>query len=219
MIIELPKEFKYEGKGEIRKYAEVVDGILHIYGIFSFDKVMYDLTYAIKGNEVCYYCGKKVRKKDCTLDHMYPQDIGGPTIPNNLIPCCEGCNSEKSNLTKAEYEKLIKLPKKRRNTFRKSILSMREKIWESGMYELPDEWVNYENTGEFIVYIKMDEKFKGKKYDRNKEYFKKYHTIKKPIVTDKNGVVLDGYIGLMVAKEEGLKNIPTIILENVIVHL
>ena len=37
------------------------------------------------------------------MDHLYPQDLGGPTIPNNLAPTCSDCNSEKGNLTEKQY--------------------------------------------------------------------------------------------------------------------
>lgn len=219
MIIELPKEFKYEGSGEERCYAEVVDGVLHIYGNVPFRTVMYNVTYALKGNDVCYYCKRKVKPSKITLDHVYAQDMGGPTITDNLVPCCEDCNCRKSNLSESEYKMFIQLSKTEKEFFKKFIEFKHEKIRESAKFEVPDEWVDYEYSGEFFVRVELDKKFKGKKYSYNKKYYKQYHTIQKPIVTDKNGLVLDGYIGLMVAKEMELKHIPTITLENVIMHL
>ena len=60
---------------------------------------MYELTYMMKGNQICYYCGKTISKKEMTLDHVYPRDFGGPSITDNLVPCCSHCNSSKGNKT------------------------------------------------------------------------------------------------------------------------
>ena len=50
---------------------------------------MYRLTYMMKGDRICYYCGKTISKKEMTLDHVYPRDFGGPSITDNLVPCCQ----------------------------------------------------------------------------------------------------------------------------------
>ena len=219
MIIELPKEFKYEGKGEIRKYAEVKNGVLYIYGSVSFRKLMYNITYTLKGNNICYYCGKRVKARNITLDHIYPQNMGEPTITDNLIPCCRDCNCEKSNFSESEYKVFKKLPRNEYKIFHEFIEFKHEVMKENGEYQVPKDWIDYENSGEFITLVEMNKEFKGKKYSYTKRYFKEYHTIPKPIVVSKNRVLIDGYTCLMVAKEEGLKSIPTITLENVIVHL
>lgn len=50
-------------------------------------------------------CEKRIKsKKLVTIDHIVPQDFGGPTISNNLIPSCSKCNKEKGNMTKEEYD-------------------------------------------------------------------------------------------------------------------
>lgn len=218
MIIDLPRTFRFI-ESRHQDYAEVVDGVLHIYGNVSFRKVIYNVTYYLKGNKECYYCGKEIKKGKITLDHMYAQDIGGPTIPNNLIPCCEECNCDKSNLSYEQYIILRKLGKKERALYRKTVQIQQELFRQSGKSELPEDWISLVSTKTFIARVEMNSKYKGKKYSKIKAYYKKYQTIPKPIVVDKNGFVLDGYIALMFAKQEEIKNIPVITLDNVIVHL
>ena len=41
---------------------------------------------------------KKKPKEEMTIDHVYPADFGGPTITNNLLPSCKGCNNKKRNM-------------------------------------------------------------------------------------------------------------------------
>ena len=88
MIIDLPESFRFTGQKQF-DYAEVRDGVLHMYGTISYSKVIHNIVYALKGKDKCYYCGKTLAKDEISLDHMYAQDVGGPTIPNNLIPCCK----------------------------------------------------------------------------------------------------------------------------------
>jgi len=74
MIIELPEKLIYGNQ------IEIVDGILKIPPGLSWREFMYKLTIAKKGRE-CWYCGKKLRKEEITMDHLYPQDLGGQQYP------------------------------------------------------------------------------------------------------------------------------------------
>jgi len=58
----------------------------------------------------CYYCGKSLTKKECTIDHLTPLSRGGETIPRNLRVCCLDCNREKASLTEEEYRHVKGLP-------------------------------------------------------------------------------------------------------------
>jgi 5-methylcytosine-specific restriction endonuclease McrA len=46
---------------------------------------------------ICNYCGKKLQKKDCTLDHVLPISKGGKTVFENTVTSCSPCNSSKGN--------------------------------------------------------------------------------------------------------------------------
>lgn len=218
MIIDLPEKFRYEGENS-HDYAEIQDGIVHIYGNVSFRKLMYGLTYAIKGNEECYYCKGKIKKNKLTLDHMYPETIGGPTIPNNLVPCCEECNSEKNNLTSQQYMTMLTLNKNQRHKFRELIQAQHEVVWRGGGFEVPRDWIEISKTSKFLVNVEMEMRFRGKKYAKIKAKYREYKSLIKPIVIDRNGFVLDGFTTLMFAKEEEIQQLAVIRLENVQVHV
>ena len=59
----------------------------------------------------CVYCGKK---KATSVDHIIPQYYGGREHPDNLAPCCPGCNSSKSNkdliVWASTYRRTLSLP-------------------------------------------------------------------------------------------------------------
>ena len=59
------------------------------------------------------------------------------------------------------------------------------------------------------------ENYKGKKYQKIAKYFETYHHFQKPIIIDKNGFVLDGFLAVMYARNVGLEKLPVIQLENV----
>lgn len=47
-----------------------------------------------KGNVECAYCNKEM--KNATQDHFIPLNKGGNYTPNNILPVCRSCNSQKS---------------------------------------------------------------------------------------------------------------------------
>lgn len=51
----------------------------------------------------CYYCGKKIEGRDKTVDHKIPISKGGTNARENLVMCCQSCNSHKNNRTESEY--------------------------------------------------------------------------------------------------------------------
>lgn len=46
---------------------------------------------------LCAYCHDRLSKRTVTRDHVIPQSKGGPTTPDNLVPCCSRCNNLKAN--------------------------------------------------------------------------------------------------------------------------
>lgn len=212
MNIDLPDKFRMDN------LAEVKDEILHIYADVSIKRLMYDLTFALKGNKECYYCHKRVKKEKITLDHMYSQYVGGPTISNNMVPCCTHCNSTKGNLSTEDFEHYMTLNKLEAEDYRHFIYEQQYFIKKAGVYDLPDNWVTYENVSEFIVKVQLGQQYRGSKYFRIKKHYQEYGMVPKPILVDRNGFVLDGYISLMFAKEKQIKTLPIILVENAIVH-
>ena len=177
---------------------------------------MFELTYEMKGRNRCWYCENLVDEAQMTLDHMYPQDFGGPTITNNLLPCCKNCNNEKGNLTKDQYKKYLLAKEQGRG--KEYIKDLKEYLlyirkWE--LFEIPKEWISKKEITEIIAKIDLDDDYKGKNYKSVKAFYEKYGHIQKPIIVDNKGFLLDGFIMLMYAKNKGIKNIPVIELENV----
>ena len=207
MNIELPSK-------NLRANSFIIkDGILFIRNRWSLKQVMSSLTYQMKGRRKCYYCHKKFFPSEMTLDHLYPQQIGGPTITNNLVPCCNECNGRKANMTQEEYfvfshlgstdEKLkysIELNKKRKE------------LQKKGLYELPTEWIQ-EITTKMIKFHTTE--ISEEEYSRKQEIFLEYGHLPKPIVIDRKMNLVDGFHWLIVARNYDLKTVPAIKLENV----
>lgn len=51
----------------------------------------------LRDKYVCQYCGTKLDKKDCTLDHVLPTSKGGKSIFENCVTACSPCNANKGN--------------------------------------------------------------------------------------------------------------------------
>ncbi len=52
----------------------------------------------------CYFCDKKVKFKDLTMDHLLPLARGGRSSKDNLVPCCKSCNTKKRSMLPLEWE-------------------------------------------------------------------------------------------------------------------
>lgn len=62
---------------------------------FRFKKVGLEYEDDLK----CAYCGKDA----VTVDHIVPRSKGGADCPENAVPCCNSCNSTKSNKDLADF--------------------------------------------------------------------------------------------------------------------
>lgn len=216
MIMELPKDFSI-GNIDKRNDAHIEDGILKIRKTASFRYVIYQLTFRLKGGKHnCQYCGRKVNDKKVTIDHIYPQDMGGPTITNNLLPSCQSCNSEKTNMTMKEYKEYLKLKKKgRHKDFLKELQDKKENIRKRKCYQVPDEWICEKEISTIFVEIRLEDNTQTAKYKKVEEFYSQYGYFQKPIVIDKNGFLLDGFYTVVFAKNNNIKSVSTIQLENV----
>lgn len=219
MIIDLPERFTHTNKnGEKLAYIDE-ERILEMKNCVSFKGLMKEITYAIKGSKICYYCGKKLKEGEVSPDHAIPQDIGGPTIPNNLYPSCSACNSEKSNLLLQQYLEFRTIDDGReRKEYRKKCLSENELLKHISLSKLlGGDMVTYMQLSD-IKLLKAQRKhteYHYKKYAEIERFYEIYNRLKKPIIVDRNLKLLGGFISLMFAKEHGIKTVPVIILENV----
>lgn len=215
MIIKLPTDTTfYKGQGKI----EIKDGILKISHLVSWREFMYKLTINTKGSR-CYYCGKKLQEKEITMDHLYPQYLGGPTIPANLVPCCSLCNNRKGNLTELQYRQTLQAPEKKRKSIRNRLLKNNENHKMKKGYFLPREWITSKKIDTILVTFLIGESYAGKRYSKIENFYKEYGNLPYPIVVDRNNFLLDGFLVLIFAKNNNITKVPTIVLENVEIML
>lgn len=55
----------------------------------------------------CFYCGKKLKFHQITLDHYIPVSKGGTNDIFNLVTCCKRCNKLKGDSLPEDYERVI----------------------------------------------------------------------------------------------------------------
>ena len=217
MIMDLPEKFSI-GDARQKNDAFIEDGILKIRKDASYRFVIYELTFKLKGGKhICRYCGKIFSDRKMTMDHMYPQDMGGPTITNNLLPSCQKCNSEKSDMTREQYEKYkhLEIVGKNCKEYLKDLRGYKEfiKKWEE--FEIPKEWISKRELSTIIAEIRLGDCTQNAKYKKVLECYEKYYHIPKPIIVDKNGFLLDGFYSVIFAKNNSITSLPAIELENV----
>jgi 5-methylcytosine-specific restriction endonuclease McrA len=56
---------------------------------------------------ICYYCGKKFKPSELTMDHLIPIVRGGKSVQGNLVPSCKDCNNKKKYLLPIEWEEYL----------------------------------------------------------------------------------------------------------------
>lgn len=219
MNIELPERFDKRDDG-IDAY--IIDGQLFV-SRTDFEKVMYQLTYEMKGEDTCYYCGRKLNPSNRTLDHLYPKDYGGISIPNNMVPSCKKCNGLKGNLNEEEfreYQRILQETPEQKTHFLMDMQVKHSQIRKNFGIDLPQNWYSLLKEYEVLAPISSVDRYKSsKKYIRISDLYETYRRICKPVVVSQNNIVLDGFMALMFAKNLPFKiEIPFVKLENVIVH-
>ena len=216
MIIELPREFTFFNEtGEIVAYVE--NGILKLKNTASYKKVMFELTYEMKGRKRCCYCERTVDKKEMTLDHVYPRDFGGPSITDNLVPCCQEWNSDKNNFTHQQYKEILLA---RQNGTAKQLkeefYKKQEELRKQKKYNLPEHWIEEVKLSELrILYLDSFNYKATKKYNDSKKFYNMYEMLRRPIVVDRKNNILDEFILYLFARDKKLEKVPIIKLENV----
>lgn len=212
MNIDLPEKFNYGNQ------ARIENGILKIPSNVSIREFMYKLTIVEKGKR-CFYCGTELKKEEITMDHLYPQDLGGPTIPNNLAPSCSKCNSKKGNLTERQYRQLLNAPEEKRRKIKCNFLEGNEQHKIQKGYFLPSRWITSRKIDNILVTLLVNENYMGRRYGKIEAFYREYGNLPYPIVVDRNNYLIDGFLVLIFAKNNNILRIPTIVLDNVeIVH-
>lgn len=229
MIIQLPNRFEFcengsliawvqkEGKNKVLKILPQYDKKGNQY--IDFRSIMTELTYVLKGRNTCGYCGKEFDDADMSVDHLYPFSLGGPTIPENLIPACKECNKAKSNLTVEEYFRLKMLPIDQQESFKKQIQKEHEEKLKKGLRIAPDHFFTEEEIGHVIVPMNMNDTFHSTSLKAVSNHYKMYKNYKYPIILDAKNYLLDGFYVVILAKKNHDSKVPAIKLDNVDVIL
>lgn len=214
MIIEIPRGYTFVKDESIIAFED--NGILKYFAKKGkFQHVMYDLTYELKGGYKCYYCGCEVESPTkMTLDHVYPVSLGGPTIPQNLVPSCRICNGLKENMTPQQYQAYRNLKdEEQKKKFLKEFLKIKF-FQERWLHVLPEEWISQTPILNLIVLMDLTDT-ETRKYQKTEDYYSRCKQFPKPIIVDSQGFVLDGFTQVLYAKNNKIKEIPAIVLENV----
>lgn len=53
----------------------------------------------LRDDYVCQYCGRKLDRGECTLDHVIPKVRGGKSSYVNCVTACKSCNTKKGDKT------------------------------------------------------------------------------------------------------------------------
>lgn len=61
---------------------------------------------------ICYYCGKKFKPEELTMDHKIPLSRWGTSDRINIVPACKECNAKKKSLSPWEWEDFLKTLKR-----------------------------------------------------------------------------------------------------------
>ena len=226
MLLPLPAvDYKLEGDSGI-----IEGGKLIVYRIGSFDDMMKELTFLVYGKSECYFCHKKfVVEKDInddscfliyqvTIDHLNPQEFGGPTLPQNMRACCSICNSAKGNYYEEEFAILRSFgpgDEKKRIRFEEYIRQKQAKRRKGIIPSLPEGWVTLEDPRQYISIFSLSDHH-GNSYNKQRGFFEQYGRLPKPIIVSSNGYVLKGFSTIALANEYGIEKVDTITLENAV---
>lgn len=198
--------------------AEIRDWILYIHKAKAFKEIMYKIAYMIYGEDECYYCHRKFKSHvepnetdeyfdKMTMDHLYSQEFGGLTIPQNMRPCCERCNLRKGNLFEDEFEEKKRLPtgsdeesRLIRANFDARIKKVQAERRMGIVQSIPSEWLT---SAEDIRRVRCNlwlYEGMGAEYRKQKNMQQKNKYIPRVIVLSSNLYVLDGFYTILLTK-------------------
>lgn len=213
MKIMLPEKFFYRTKSGI---AYVKEGQLHIEGTVFFKRLIYNITYSLKGKDKCYYCGEDLNTKNRTIDHVFPTSFGGVSIPENMVPCCKTCNVNKFCMTESQFIRWNqKQSIEEREWFFQTCILENSEVLKNG-YLIPKEWIEMYDVSKYFDEMPL-KRVNKQKYKKLEDYFNKWHQYPKPMIVSSNGWVFEGKYIITHAKRNNKNEVSAVVLENVFV--
>lgn len=219
MIIKLPLENYMNNTISIRGLSIDRKKKIFIFnsniGKFKFGLIMRMLTKKvdIDGNIHCAYCGRILRYDEIVYSRIYPKCVGGVKIPDNMLVTCKRCDKNKGNMTKFEYLEYINSNKKEKLVLQEKVKKSIEFYRKERAYKIPKNWIEYVNIKDEELKTNLV-KVNKNRLKLNKEFYDKYKYFITPIVINTQKYILDGIEKYKYAKEQKVKFIPVIIIEN-----
>lgn len=215
MIIDLPKNLR--GKDNlyaVRNHTLFLKNQSDFYrNMKVYYRSMIQITFLMKGRRKCHYCGKTLLKSEASIDHLYSRRIGGPTITNNLIVSCQGCNCSKSDMTEEQFCSYLKLREPNEKLeYLSRINAEREMAQKEGLFLIPDTWIEEIQVSSVRV---PHHRISQINYEKKRNIFLRYQHFLKPIVVDRKLKLLEGLYEVKIARDFNIPVISAIKLDNV----
>ncbi len=98
-----------------------------------------------KSKGKCAHCGKALKEKVLTFDHVFPKSLGGTLATDNVIGLCKACNQAKA----AKLVDIYKFYKYANKSAKEAALNYSKNI-------LTNSYSKEDLNETFKVYIKMN---------------------------------------------------------------
>lgn len=136
-----------------------------------------------KDNKQCHYCGIKLYREECTLDHVIPKSKEGQTSLENSVLCCNKCNQLKGNSDYEDFKVIVNNVEKRDYYWKRYEKRINDNIIIDIVYPYLSEKIKeYRDRLSIINTNKIQlMKIYGKDHKRVKDMDKKRHNIEKEI--------------------------------------
>lgn len=105
----------------------------------------------LRDNNTCQYCGRKLPRKELTIDHVIPKSRGGRTTWENVVTACVECNTRKGNKTPEEAGmRLIRKP------FKPSYLNFLKNFTKNNVREEWKQFLSFIDAAYWNVELEND---------------------------------------------------------------
>lgn len=91
-----------ERKRKLNYYYSHFSKKYNLYNPKAYKVTLEDIRQ-LYANKTCFYCNRELADREKAVDHKLPVSRGGTNDMNNLVICCQSCNSKKHNKTEIEY--------------------------------------------------------------------------------------------------------------------
>ena len=199
--------------------AFIENGILKIR--FA-DEYLPIMSAVIRTEGQCAYCGRKLEQEKITVEHIMPKCRGGITGFKNIAAACNNCNNKKTFFTIEEFEVYKKLRENRDTHGAREYLKKCEKDMNSckreGIFtKMPGVEVEKFEIEKIVVKqsLEISYNYSSKKERVERNHVAEYGRLRRPLVIDKNNILLESKQLYELAKDYNFTVVPVVILQDV----